>query len=104
MSLPLNVSAACSQVVDMPRTLVNLMLYGGMDSKFLFMPAPAHFSSSGYLDKIWAARSVLYDGSYTSYTEMFDNEYLLTNHNGFEFGIFKRCAWLKSEFDAGRLY
>ncbi len=102
LSLPLNASAACTEVVDMPRTLVNLMLYGGMDSKFLFMPAPSHFSSN-YLDKIWAARSVLYSGGYANYTEMFDNEYLLTNHNGFEFGIFGRCEWLKAEFDAGRV-
>jgi uncharacterized protein (DUF1501 family) len=101
LTLPLHASAAC-KVVDMPRTLVNLMLYGGMDSKFVFMPAPSHFSSN-YLDKIWAARSGLYGGIYPSYTTMFDNEYLLTNHNGFEFGIFKRCGWLKSEFDAGRV-
>ena len=102
LSVPLNASAACTEVVDMPRTLVNLMLYGGMDSKFIFMPAPNHFSSN-YVDKIWAARSVIYDSAYPTYTDMFNSEYLLTNYNGFEFGIFNRCGWLKSEFDAGRV-
>ncbi len=102
LALPLNASAVCN-AVDMPRTLVNLMLYGGMDSKFIFMPAPSHLSSN-YLDKIWEARSSLYGGLYPSYTDMFNNEYLLTtDKNGFEFGIFKRCGWLKSEFEAGRV-
>ena len=55
LTLPLHASAACN-AVDMPRTLVNLMLYGGMDSKFIFMPAPSH-TSSNYLDRIWEARS-----------------------------------------------
>lgn len=102
LAAPLSASAACSPVVDMPRTLVNLMLYGGMDSKFIFMPAPNHFSSN-YVDKIWAARSVLYGTDYPSYTDMFDNEYLLTSYEGFDFGIYKRCGWLKSEFDARRV-
>ncbi len=103
LTLPLHASAACN-AADMPRTLVNLMLYGGMDSKFIFMPAPSHFSSN-YLDKIWAARSSLYGGIYPSYTDMFDNEYLLTTDSktGVNFGIYKRCGWLKSEFDAGRV-
>lgn len=100
-ALPLNAIAACT-VVDMPRTFVNLMLYGGMDSKFLFMPAPNHFSSS-YLEKIWDARKNLYSATYGNYTEMFDAEYLLTTHSGFEFGIYNRCGWLKSEFDLGRV-
>lgn len=102
IGLPLTASAACSPVVDLPRTLVNLMLYGGMDSRFLFMPAPSH-PDQLYLDKIWAARSVLYSTGYANYTEMFDNEYLLTSFNGFEFGIYRRCGWLKTEFEAGRV-
>jgi uncharacterized protein (DUF1501 family) len=102
LTLPLHASAACN-AADMPRTLVNLMLYGGMDSKFIFMPAPSHFSSK-YLNKIWAARSSLYGGLYPSYTDMFNSEYLLTtDKTGFEFGIFNRCGWLQSEFEAGRV-
>lgn len=101
IGLPLNAMAACS-TVDMPRTFVNLMLYGGMDSKFIFMPAPNHFSPN-YLEKIWAARANLYSGNYLSYADMFNIEYLPTSYNGFDFGIYKRCGWLKSEFDAGRV-
>jgi uncharacterized protein (DUF1501 family) len=101
MGLPLNAMAGCS-VVDMPRTFVNLMLYGGMDSKFLFMPSPGHFSSN-YVDEIWAARSNLYPVNYSTYTDMFEAEYLPTSYNGFDFGIYRRCGWLKSEFDAGRV-
>jgi uncharacterized protein (DUF1501 family) len=101
IGLPLNAMAACS-AVDMDRTFVNLMLYGGMDSKFMFMPNPNHLNGN-YVDKIWAARANLYNGGYQSYSEMFNNEYLLTSYNGFDFGIYKRCGWLKSEFDAGRV-
>jgi uncharacterized protein (DUF1501 family) len=99
--LPLNAMAACS-VADMPRTLVNLMLYGGVDSKFIFMPAPDHHSIN-YLEKIWAARANLYSGAYNNYTEMFEAEYLLTSHDSFDFGIYNRCGWLKSQFDLGRV-
>lgn len=102
ISLPLNAMAACSPV-DMPRTFINLMLYGGMDSKFLFMPVPNHLSDNNYVNKIWAARANLYTGNYPTYEDMFNAEYLLTGYNGFNFGIYKRCGWLKSEFDAGRV-
>ncbi len=107
MGLPLNAMAACS-AIDMERTFVNLMLYGGMDSKFMFMPAPNHLDGN-YVDKIWAARANLYPtinpptNIYPSYADMYGAEYLPVLHNGFEFGIYKRCGWLKSEFDAGRV-
>jgi uncharacterized protein (DUF1501 family) len=107
MNLPLNAMAACS-AVDMPRTFVNLMLYGGMDSKFMFMPAPNHLDGN-YVDKIWAARANLYPtvnpptNTYPTYTDMYNAEYLPVFYNGFEFGIYRRCGWLKSEFEAGRV-
>lgn len=95
--------AACA-TAPMPRTLINLMLYGGMDSRFVFMPAPSH-PDTAYLDKLWAARRALYSSSYTDYATMFANEYLLTNDpgGGPSFGIFKQCGWLKSQFDQGRV-
>lgn len=103
---PSRALAACS-AVEMPRTLVNVMLYGGMDSRFLFMPAPDHdtaVSGSGYLARLWAARSRLYPSPYPDYASMFDAEYLLTTDpsSGLSFGIHASCGWLKSEFDAGR--
>jgi uncharacterized protein (DUF1501 family) len=107
LSWPARAAAACL-AVDMPRTLVNVMLYGGMDSRFIFMPAPNHdatVSSSAYLDKLWAARASLYPGGYPGYAEMFAAEYLPVTDpaSGLEFGVHNSCGWLKAEFDQGRV-
>ena len=45
MSLPMSSMAATCTLETRSRTLVNLMLCGGMDSRFIFMPSPCHFSS-----------------------------------------------------------
>ncbi len=78
MGFPLQALAAGCTITDLPRTLVNVMLYGGADLRFLFMPAPNHFSPT-YVDSLWAARRALYSNSYNSYIDMFDNEYTLVN-------------------------
>ena len=103
MSLPGNLLAACT-TVEVPRTLVNLMFYGGMDSRFIFMPSPGHFDLN-YLDKLWAARANLYPAGYPDYATMFAAEYDAVTDplGGVDFGIFKRCGWLKNEFNAGRV-
>ncbi len=99
IGFPLTSMAADCTLQNRPRTLVNVMLYGGMDSRFIFMPSPNHVSTN-YVDKIWAARNVLYANNYPDYATMFLNEYLpVTDANGFEFGIYNRCGWLKSQFD-----
>jgi uncharacterized protein (DUF1501 family) len=103
MSLPGQVMAACD-TVSMPRTLVNLMLYGGMDSRFVFMPSPGH-PDANYVSEIWQARQNLYPAAYPDYASMFLNEYepVIDPLSGLEFGIFRECGWLKSEFIAGRV-
>ncbi len=107
LSLPARALAACT-AVPMPRTLVNIMLYGGMDSRFIFMPAPNHDAQVGsttdYLNKLWVARANLYGIAYPSYQDLFTANYDLVTDagSGFQFGVYKRCGWLKAEFDAGR--
>jgi len=103
MGMPSRALADCS-TVEMPRTLVNLMFYGGMDSRFIFMPEPNHLDGT-YLDQIWQARKGIYSTSYNTYEEMFNSEYNLVSDplSGLDFGISKRCGWLKSEYDAGRV-
>lgn len=103
LGMPLSSMAATCELESRPRTLVNLMLYGGMDSRFLFMPSPGHHSQN-YLDKIWAARKVIYTGNYPDYATMFANEYLpVSYNNGLEFGVYKGCDWLASQFTAGNV-
>ena len=103
LASPSRLLAACT-TVDMPRTLVNVMFYGGMDSRFIFMPAPNH-PDANYLAKIWAARENLYPAGYADYATMFANEYadITDPLSGLQLGIYNRCGWLKSEFDAGRV-
>ncbi len=100
--LPLKALGMECQLTDMPRTLVNFMMQGGADLRYLFMPAPNH-PDSNYLDLIWSARKSLYDSQYTGYQQMFDNEYLLTTDPGsnFQFGIHQRAAWLREQFELG---
>ncbi len=100
---PSRVLAACTSV-PMPRTLVNLMMYGGMDTRFIFMPAPNH-PDANYLSKIWAARAALYPAGYPDYTTMFDNEYLTVSDpaSGLPFGIHASCDWLKNAFESGQV-
>lgn len=103
IGFPLSSLAAGCSLENRSRTLVNVMLYGGMDSRFLIMPSPTHHSAN-YLEKIWAARNILYPANYPDYATMFLNEYLpVTDTNGFEFGIFNRCAWLKTQFEANNV-
>ncbi|NND45484.1 MAG: DUF1501 domain-containing protein [Xanthomonadales bacterium] len=100
---PLRAMAACD-VVDMPRTLVNLMFYGGMDSRFIFMPAPNY--DAGYLAELWGARADLYTTAYPTYEDMFLAEYdeVVDPLTGtINFGIHKSCGWLRDEFAAGRV-
>jgi uncharacterized protein (DUF1501 family) len=108
MTFPFGAYGMECSLPDMPRTLVNLMFYGGIDSRFVFVPAPNHdevISSAGYLDKLWAARSIIYDSAYADYTAMFDAEYdpVVDPLSGDSFGIHKSCGWLRSQFESGRV-
>jgi len=112
LSVPARVLADCHLATPdawaMPRTLVNIMMYGGMDSRFIFMPDPNHdidVSDTDYLNKIWLARAGLYDSAYTTYQEIFDNEYIAITDpdSGFKFGIYNRCGWLASQYLEGNV-
>lgn len=104
LAWPVRARAQTCPVADMPRTLVNVMLQGGADFRFLFMPSPNH-PDGNYLDRLWTARRSLYSPAYTSYSEMFDNEYAASNdpRGGPDVGIHNSANWLRGEFEAGRL-
>lgn len=102
--LPLSVLGSGGTRTDLPRSLVNVMLHGGADFRYMLMPAPSH-PGGAYVEAIWSARRSLYGADYGSYAEMFDHEYLLASDpfTGLEFGIHERCGWLHGEFAAGRV-
>lgn len=89
---------------DLSRTVVNVMLQGGADLRFLFMPAPSH-PDALYLDRLWAARRRLYGEDYPDYTALFENEYLPVTDplSGLDFGIARSAGWLREEFAAGHV-
>ncbi len=109
LAYPLRALAeGCEPIPQMPRTLVNCMLNGGADLRFLFMPAP------GSLDRkheqlVFSSRRSLYaswrETSSLDYQGLFDLEYDLATDplSGASIGILKRCGWLKDEFEAGRV-
>lgn len=85
------------------RTLVNVMLLGGADLRYLFVPAPG----SAYADAFWAARQDIYNAqpatSYASYDLAFADLYLPVTAGGVNFGIHRNAAWLKAQFDLGNV-
>ncbi len=84
---------------NVPRTLVNVMLYGGADLRFVFAPDPASANTT-YVDQFWQARRVLY-GAYNDYASMYAAQYTTVTSGGVSFGIHNSCGWLISRFNAG---
>ena len=102
--------AACN-LPQVPKTLVNIMLYGGADLRYLFVPSPNGGASMDYVDAFWAARrniyttdiNALYSGSEAN-PGIFETEYdELTDSTGYKFGIHKRCGWLRDQFELGNV-
>jgi len=101
---PARTMAMSCPAVDMPRTLVNVMLQGGADFRFLFMPAPDHPDAT-YLKLTWEARRSLYDSVYASYTQMFGQEYDQVKDpiSLQSFGIHRSARWLREQFEQGNV-
>jgi uncharacterized protein (DUF1501 family) len=105
LAFPLRALADCSATSpDMDKTLVNFMLSGGADMRFVFMPAP------GVLDPVheglmFSARQSLYPDwradDTLSYFDVFHTNYDIPF--GEAFGIHKSCGWLTSQFEQGRV-
>lgn len=85
------------------RTLINTMLLGGADLRYLFVPQPG----TAYAEKFWLARSQLYRVTendklkYPDYAAVWQDLYLPTlASDGSTFGIHKSASWLKYLYDA----
>lgn len=89
---------------DLSRTLVNVMLQGGADFRFLFMPAPSH-PDPVLVQQIWLARRGLYDAGYPDYPSLFEAEYEEVSDavTGLSFGIHRDAGWLAQQFVDGRV-
>ncbi len=107
--------AAFAQTGGAPfgRTLINVMLLGGADLRFLFVPDPA--TQPEYAAKFWEGRQGLYQSTaadlaqYPDFASLFDlanpsaGLYRLVTDpaSGAKFGIHNKAGWLIDEFNAG---
>lgn len=100
-------AASHNLFADVPQTdrrLVNVMLEGGADFRFVFVPAPDYDPT--YVEQFWSARAALYAaGDYADYASMYDSEYITVtdSESGFSFGIHKSCDWLAQQFTTGNV-
>lgn len=85
------------------RTLVNIMLNGGADFRYVLAPLPTH--DPVYVAQYWAARSGLYSQNYPDYATMYANEYqtVIDPVSEFSFGVHNSCGWLAQQFNAGNV-
>ncbi|MEW8252618.1 MAG: DUF1501 domain-containing protein [Candidatus Thiodiazotropha sp.] len=98
--------AAAAVNIDYQKTLINVMLLGGADLRFLFAPQPG----SAYAAKFWQARRDIYrfntqnQARYRTYADVWTDLYLPAEDSaGNTFGIHKNAAWLKQQFDLGNV-
>lgn len=93
-----------------PRTLVNMMLAGGVDLRFAIAPTPSH--DPQYVNEFWNARKAIYRRdslgntiTFPDYATMFADQYqeITDTATGFKFGVHKSCDWLAQQFIAGKV-
>jgi uncharacterized protein (DUF1501 family) len=107
----LGLRTASAQAMGTPygRTLVHVMLLGGADLRYLFVPDPG--AQPEYAAKFWEARQSIYQDDaantalYPDYATVFSNLYTPASDtaNGTSFGINNNAAWLKQQFDLGNV-
>ncbi|NNE05823.1 MAG: DUF1501 domain-containing protein [Xanthomonadales bacterium] len=105
--LPSWARAECLPVAvpDMDRTVVNFMLNGGADVRFLFMPAPGTLAAA-HEALIYSSRKNMFAygraNPGATYSDFFAANYTIPINDS-SIGIHNRAGWLLSEFEAGRV-
>lgn len=85
-------------------TLINIMLLGGADFRYLFVPEPG----TTYAEKFWTRRKALYNvggDSYERYEGMLAALYDPATFAGDATGFYihRNAGWLKEQFDLGNV-
>ena len=83
------------------RTVINVMLSGGADLRYLFVPNP--YTSKEYAAKFWEARKDLYQTDYPNYVALWKDLYSGVDAGDQKFGIHKNAGWLAARFKAGNV-
>ncbi len=90
-------------------TVINIMLLGAADLRYLFVPHPG--SAPEYATAFWNARKSIYQYNaanttlYPDYDAVFSGLYTPSTDipSGVSFGIHNNAGWLKQQFDAGNV-
>lgn len=103
------------------RTLVDVMLLGGADLRYMLVPHPDEPTTKDYTAKFWEARKNIYNTydsvskttlKYNSFEDVWNgdlnqpllkSQYDMAEYNGFKFGFHKKADWLKREFNKGNV-
>lgn len=86
------------------RVLVNIMLSGGPDFRHL-LPPPFDSNPDSYGYQYWQARAGAHaiDQASSAYQARWANDYFHVGDGMTEFGILRKCGWLKRMWDAGNV-
>ena len=121
LGLPLDRAlAAGNPFPELNRTLVDVMLLGGADLRFLFVPHPDEPLTQDYIPPFWAARKALYQFysasagttiGYENYRDLWDGVpandlpplYETVEFDGFRFGVHTQAKWLIDQFRLGNV-
>jgi len=88
-----------------PKTIINVMLDGGPDFRYLIVPKYDNSSNlDSYEAKFWEARASIFnvsgaDDLKAAYSEYYNDITIGSN----TYGILKKASWLKAQIDAGNV-
>lgn len=104
--LPSRLTYAAVSGNPLQRTLINTMLLGGADLRYLFAPAPG----TAYADKFWQKRQNIYKlteaekNRYLTYDDLWQDHYEpVVASDGSVFGIHKSASWLRQQYEASNV-
>ena len=106
-ALPFKFSSAA--LGSYQRALVNVMLLGGADFRYLFVPNPTKDPLYGL--KFWQSRQPIYNAysndpkypQYSIFGEAWLDLYQAPNDTAATFGIHKNAGWLLDQYNAGNV-
>ncbi len=105
--LPGAAGAQAAPYTPYGRTLIHVMLLGGADLRFLFVPDPV--AAPEYAARFWEARQSIYQYNaantalYPDYNAVFAGQYTAATDGATSFGINNNATWLKDQFDLGNV-
>jgi len=105
---PLSLLAPSAQGAEFPATgkkiLLKVILDGGPDFRHL-LPPPYQSDENSYGYQYWKNRATAHElgNDSASWQTRWQQDYYHIQHGNLEFGMLKKCTWLKQMWDAGKV-